>query len=132
MICFSHLCISDAPDGGIGVFSISGHYLGNVVWAAQPTSTATATPEPSPAATGTPLASCRQECENGGGEPASTGVGCECARLTPAGMRTWQITLPGTDTLKLAQCAHFTAHKPNVSYKDLRMSVNGAVLPKCP
>ena len=29
-------------------------------------------------------------------------------------------------------CAHFVAHQPNVSYKDLRMSLNGVALEKCP
>jgi hypothetical protein len=54
LICFSHLCLSDAPDGGIGVFTISGRYLGNVVWASVQTPSATATPSMTPTATATP------------------------------------------------------------------------------
>ncbi len=31
-----------------------------------------------------------------------------------------------------ATCAHFKAYKPNVTYKDLKISINGAAVPKCP
>jgi hypothetical protein len=53
IVCFSNLCLADAPDGGIGVFSISGRYLGNLIWTA-PEPTATPTQKVTPTSTPSP------------------------------------------------------------------------------
>jgi hypothetical protein len=46
IIWFTNLGISDAPDGGLGVYSSSGRFLGDLVYQMpkSPTATPTATP----------------------------------------------------------------------------------------